>query len=235
MQQRFLISLPGRFQVLVHYLPGKWPWVHCPVFLNLSLLIFKMVITIVSHRTDEGNQWDKPCRLLHIRPDTWELFNNCTYMFLHFLSLLDCNSTENVSSYFFSFVCFLGPHLRQVEVPRLGVEVELELPAYATATRDPMCLRPTPQLTAGSLTHWERPGIELETSWFLVPIHFPCATTGTPAATSWCVTIDTQSRKLAVIFIPDLYLLISPTVSWIFPIPDHQCPHWRNPHLPPGQ
>ena len=32
------------------------------------------------------------------------------------------------------FVCFLGQHLRHVEVPRLGVELELYLLAYATAT-----------------------------------------------------------------------------------------------------
>ena len=31
-------------------------------------------------------------------------------------------------------VFFLGPHLRHMEVPRLGVESELQLPAYATAT-----------------------------------------------------------------------------------------------------
>ena len=31
-------------------------------------------------------------------------------------------------------VCFLGPHLRHMEVPRLGVELELQLPAYTTAT-----------------------------------------------------------------------------------------------------
>ena len=38
----------------------------------------------------------------------------------------------------FCFV-FSGQHLRHVEVPRLGVESELQLPAYttATATRDP--------------------------------------------------------------------------------------------------
>ena len=34
---------------------------------------------------------------------------------------------------FLSFV-FLGPHLRHMEVPRLGVQSELQLPAYATAT-----------------------------------------------------------------------------------------------------
>ena len=34
--------------------------------------------------------------------------------------------------------CFLGPHLQQMEVPRLEVELELQLPAYTTvtATRD---------------------------------------------------------------------------------------------------
>ena len=31
-------------------------------------------------------------------------------------------------------LCFLGPHLRHMEVPRLGVELELQLLAYTTAT-----------------------------------------------------------------------------------------------------
>ena len=30
--------------------------------------------------------------------------------------------------------CFLGPHVWHMEVPRLGVESELLLPAYTTAT-----------------------------------------------------------------------------------------------------
>ena len=30
--------------------------------------------------------------------------------------------------------CFSGPHLLHMEVPRLGVESELQLPAYTTAT-----------------------------------------------------------------------------------------------------
>ena len=43
------------------------------------------------------------------------------------------------SKFFFSFLVFLGPHLRHMEVPRLGVTSELQLPVYitATATRDP--------------------------------------------------------------------------------------------------
>ena len=39
------------------------------------------------------------------------------------------------SSSFFFF--FSGPHLRHMEVSRLGVESELQLPAYTTATAMP--------------------------------------------------------------------------------------------------
>ena len=35
---------------------------------------------------------------------------------------------------FFFFFCFLGPHLQHVEVPRLEIKSELQLPAMATAT-----------------------------------------------------------------------------------------------------
>ena len=39
------------------------------------------------------------------------------------------------------FIVFLGPHLRHMEVPRQGVEVELQLQAYTTvtATQDASC------------------------------------------------------------------------------------------------
>ena len=41
-----------------------------------------------------------------------------------------------------AFFFFLGPHLQHMEVPRLGVKLELQLPAYttATATLDPSCI-----------------------------------------------------------------------------------------------
>ena len=38
--------------------------------------------------------------------------------------------------FFFSFV-FLGPHPWHMEIPRLGVKSELQLPAYTTATAMP--------------------------------------------------------------------------------------------------
>ena len=46
-----------------------------------------------------------------------------------------------IFSFFFFFV-FLGPHLQQMEVPRLGVELELQSLVYttATATWDPSCI-----------------------------------------------------------------------------------------------
>ena len=37
----------------------------------------------------------------------------------------------------FYFICFLGPHPWPMDIPRLGVEWELHLPAYTTATATP--------------------------------------------------------------------------------------------------
>ena len=51
----------------------------------------------------------------------------------------------------FCFVCFLGLHVQNMEVPRLGIKRELQLLAYttATATWDLSCVFDlTPQLTA---------------------------------------------------------------------------------------
>ena len=58
------------------------------------------------------------------------------------------------------FFCFLGPHLRHMVVPRLEAETELQLPATAASV--------TYTTAHGSLTHPVKPGIEPETSWFLV-------------------------------------------------------------------
>ena len=57
----------------------------------------------------------------------------------------------------FFLLCFLGPHLKHVAVPRLGFQSELQPPAWATATslshshsnaRSEPSLQTTPQLTA---------------------------------------------------------------------------------------
>ena len=43
----------------------------------------------------------------------------------------------NISAKFFVLFCFLGPHLRHMEVPRRGIESEPRLPAYTKATAMP--------------------------------------------------------------------------------------------------
>ena len=51
----------------------------------------------------------------------------------------------------FYFITFLGPKVWQIEISRLGVELELQLPAYVTDTAMPDPSRvcdPPPQLMA---------------------------------------------------------------------------------------
>ena len=70
--------------------------------------------------------------------------------------------------------CFLGLHLQHMEVPRLGVQSELQLPVYATATAtlwDLSCICDLYHSSRGnvrSLTQWARPGTEPVFSWILV-------------------------------------------------------------------
>ena len=86
--------------------------------------------------------------------------------------------------YLFIYLVFLGPHQRHMEVPRLGVQLELKPPAYATATatQDPSHIC---NLYHSSLQHWilnplsearDRTFILMDTS----QIRFCWATTGTP-------------------------------------------------------
>ena len=73
----------------------------------------------------------------------------------------------------FLFFYFLGPHLQHMEGTRLGVELELQLPVYttATATPDPSCIcelhHSSRQCQILSQTHWARPGTEPTSSWVL--------------------------------------------------------------------
>ena len=88
------------------------------------------------------------------------------------------------SIFFFFFFFFLGLHLRHMEIPRLGVESKLQLPAYtiAIATPDPSRIC---NLHHSSWQHQMlNPLNEARdrTCNLMVPswIHFRCATTGTP-------------------------------------------------------
>ena len=83
----------------------------------------------------------------------------------------------------FSF-CFLGLCLRHIEVPGLGVESELQLPAYTTATAS-WDLSLICNLHHSSGQRWIFNPLSKARGWTLnlmFPswIHFPCATMGTP-------------------------------------------------------
>ena len=62
------------------------------------------------------------------------------YNFAHFQeALLAKKSLQGApllraENLFFFFFVFLGPHPQRMEVPRLRVQLELQLPAYTTAT-----------------------------------------------------------------------------------------------------
>ena len=54
--------------------------------------------------------------------------------FVSFLSSRCSDAFGGPEVFRFVLFCSLGTHLRHMEVPRLGVESELQLPAYTTAT-----------------------------------------------------------------------------------------------------
>ena len=83
-----------------------------------------------------------------------------------------------------SFLFFLGPHLQDMQVPRLGIESKLQLPAYikATATQD---LRHVCNLHHSSeqgriLYPLSRLEIKPTSSWILVRFVMCWDTMGTP-------------------------------------------------------
>ena len=78
-----------------------------------------------------------------------------------------------LSFFFFFFFVFLGLNPQHIEVPWLGVELELRLLADTTATAmldlSLICsLQYTSHGSTGSITHWARSGIEPASSWMLV-------------------------------------------------------------------
>ena len=69
-----------------------------------------------------------------------------------------CSRASHSLFFFFFFLFLLRLHLRHMEVPRLGVKLELQLPAYATA-------RATP-----ALSHVCNHGRSLQQQWILNPL-----------------------------------------------------------------
>ena len=52
------------------------------------------------------------------------------------VSFLYSRNWHNIINQIHFFFFFLGPYLQHMEVPRLGIELELQLPAYTTAMLD---------------------------------------------------------------------------------------------------
>ena len=89
-----------------------------------------------------------------------------------------CPTAKELTFFFF----FLGPHLQHMEVPMLGVKLQLQLPAYTRATPMPdlSCIHDLHHSSwQHQWGHWVRP-LEPATSWFLVGLVFHCTATGTP-------------------------------------------------------
>ena len=69
-------------------------------------------------------------------PGLWSTVDTSGALFVASLDL----AWVFVSVFVFNYVClsvcivFSGPQLRHMEVPRLGAELELQLPVYTTAT-----------------------------------------------------------------------------------------------------
>ena len=101
---------------------------------------------------------------------------------LHFISSLSFFFSFSHSHFFFLF--FLLLHLRHMEVPRLGVGLELQL----LTTQQPQqrqipatsAMYTTACSNARSLTHRMRPGIKSTSSWILAGYLTHCATAGIP-------------------------------------------------------
>ena len=124
--------------------------------------------------------------MLEVRPPPPLL--QCTFLF-HFLGAFPkrivgyigmwCGNTDEdeliliLFIYLFIF-CFLGLHLQHTELPRLGVESELQLPAYTTAIAmwDPsfICDLHRSSWQCRILSPHSEPGIEPASSW--IPVGF---------------------------------------------------------------
>ena len=120
-----------------------------------------------------GRAWLWGCCTLALLSCQMQAFKElpCLYVTV-FMCICLHTYTHTVINFLF-FLLFLGPYPRHMEVPRPGVESELQLPAYTTAiyTQDlsHICdLDTTAHNNARCLNHWARPGIETTSSWILV-------------------------------------------------------------------
>ena len=123
----------------------------------------------------------------HSSDNTESLTHRTTEEFL--ICILNIRKYEDFS--------FLGPHLQHVEVPRLGVELELQLLAYATATTMP------------DLSHIYDLCCSLWQQWILNPLREVRDPTCILMDTSWLFNLLSHNRNcgnMKIILNMDFYL-----------------------------
>ena len=96
------------------------------------------------------------------------------------------------------FFCLLGWHLRHMELPRLGVELELQLPTYATATttldQTHVCDLHHSSWQCWTLNPLSEAGDQTCNLMAPSQIHFHCAMMGTPTFT-FKLNLSSSSNK----------------------------------------
>ena len=105
----------------------------------------------------------------------------------------------------FCLFFFLGPHLWHIEVPRLGVESELQLLAYTTVYGN-----------ARSSIHCSRPGMEPSSSWILVRFSLLLSHNGD---SNTVFLISNSTCSLLGKQFTFAYLALSATLLWLFTSP----------------
>ena len=112
--------------------------------------------------------------LLPTTNDAWDLWHH-----QHLVS-----STFSFLSFFLLYLLFLGPHPRHMEVPRSNQNCSCRWcrpQPQQSKIQDTSATCTTAHSNVGSLTYWERPGIEPASSRILVGFVNHWATTGTPS------------------------------------------------------
>ena len=113
--------------------------------------------------------WNSNCKstILHFLKYSVSWFWRQLYEYVHLPKVI--KPYIYMGAFFFFFFCFLGLHPKHLEIPRLGVESDLQLLAIATATQDPsrVCDLHHRDSYAGSPILSE-PREQTATSWLLV-------------------------------------------------------------------
>ena len=127
------------------------------------------------------------------------------------------NSTRSYRHQDFSF-CFLGPLPWYMDVPMVGIQLELQVPSYTTVTvtSDPSHVwdYPIAEGQTRSLTHWVRPEMESASSWILVGYVTCWAMSGTPDTT------DLKTVALRVPVVAQLLMNMTSICENVGLIPD---------------